>query len=91
MFFKHFASKNQLPGFHISGTMVENGLTILKVMRSATDREKFATIFSETSNLDNLGSFFIFKLHNIFLSPTKVKKVVTFLTPLRDIVLTVFQ
>ena len=27
MFFKHFASKNQLPGFYISGTLVENGLT----------------------------------------------------------------
>ena len=25
-FFKHFASKNQLPGFYISGTLVENGL-----------------------------------------------------------------
>ena len=26
MFSKHFASKNQLPGFYISGTLVENGL-----------------------------------------------------------------
>ena len=26
MFFKHFASKNQLLGFYISGTLVENGL-----------------------------------------------------------------
>ena len=25
-FFKHFASKNQLPVFYISGTLVENGL-----------------------------------------------------------------
>ena len=25
--FKHFASKNQLPGFFISGTLVENGLS----------------------------------------------------------------
>ena len=24
MFFKQFASKNQLPGFYISGTLVEN-------------------------------------------------------------------
>ena len=23
---KHFASKNQLPGFHICGALVENGL-----------------------------------------------------------------
>ena len=27
MFFKHFACKKQLPGFYISGTWVENGLT----------------------------------------------------------------
>ena len=26
VFFKHFASKNQLPGFYISGILVENGL-----------------------------------------------------------------
>ena len=26
VFFKDFASKNQLPGFYISGTLVENGL-----------------------------------------------------------------
>ena len=28
VFFKHFASKNQLPGFYISGTLVENGINI---------------------------------------------------------------
>ena len=27
VFFKHFASKIQLPGFYISGILVENGLT----------------------------------------------------------------
>ena len=27
MFFKYSASKNQLPGFYISGTWVENGLS----------------------------------------------------------------
>ena len=26
MFFKHFPSKNQLFGFYMSGTLVENGL-----------------------------------------------------------------
>ena len=26
VFFKYFASKNQLPGFYIGGTLVENGL-----------------------------------------------------------------
>ena len=29
VFFKHFASKNQLPGFYIIGTLVENGLNML--------------------------------------------------------------
>ena len=28
VFFKHFASKNQLPGFYISGTLVENRLIL---------------------------------------------------------------
>ena len=26
LFFKHFSSKNQLPGLSVSGTLVENGL-----------------------------------------------------------------
>ena len=26
MFFKHFASKNQVPGIYVSETLVENGL-----------------------------------------------------------------
>ena len=28
MFSKHFASKNQLPGFCVNGTLVENGLKL---------------------------------------------------------------
>ena len=28
VFFKYFASKNQLPRFYISGAFVENGLTL---------------------------------------------------------------
>ena len=27
VFFKHFASKNQLPGFYTSGTLIKNGLS----------------------------------------------------------------
>ena len=27
LFFKHFASKSQLPGLSVSGTLAENGLT----------------------------------------------------------------
>ena len=29
VFFKHFASKNQLPGLSVSGTLVENRLNIM--------------------------------------------------------------
>ena len=32
VFFKYFASKNQLPGFSVSGTLVENGLKYLEFM-----------------------------------------------------------
>ena len=29
MVFKHFASKNQLPGLCVNGTLVENGLRVI--------------------------------------------------------------
>ena len=38
MLFKHFASKNQLPGLSISGTSVENGLKLV---------EQFLRLFSD--------------------------------------------
>ena len=42
--FKHFASKNQLPGFYISGTLVENELTEdFCLTYSTTDRYPFPT------------------------------------------------
>ena len=31
VFFKHFASKNQLPGFYVSGTLVGNGLILFLI------------------------------------------------------------
>ena len=31
MFFKHFGSKNQRPGFYISGTLVGNRLIIIQI------------------------------------------------------------
>ena len=34
MFFKHFGSKNQLPGLSIIGTLVENGLMIVLTIKS---------------------------------------------------------
>ena len=36
MFFKHFAGKNQLPGFYISRTLVENGLNLIKALLEMT-------------------------------------------------------
>ena len=32
VFFKHFASENQLPGLSVSGTLVENGLRIFRTI-----------------------------------------------------------
>ena len=34
MFFKHFASKNQLPGLPVSGTLVKNGLIVMTIIDS---------------------------------------------------------
>ena len=34
VFFKHFTSKNQLPGFYITGTLVKNGLKAFKNLTS---------------------------------------------------------
>ena len=31
MYFKHFAGKNQLPGFYLSGTLVENELRCVRI------------------------------------------------------------
>ena len=43
MFFKHFASKNQLPGLSINGTLVENELIHLNSLNmvSKTGVERF--------------------------------------------------
>ena len=41
VFLKYFASKNQLPGFYISQTLVENGLIILTSKSKEQDREKW--------------------------------------------------
>ena len=49
MFFKHFASKNQLPGCYISGTLVENGL--MKIMQTDILRVRM----SKNELLDILG------------------------------------
>ena len=43
--FKHFASKNQLPGLSISGTLVEIGLKKLVLMSLKTDLTIIITQF----------------------------------------------
>ena len=82
MFFKHFASKNQLPDFYISGTLVENGLNMMKAL---------------TLNLSNLSRYMPTEMrhwhqkskyedsHDIFVYEIRlqnVKKVVVFLANL---------
>ena len=61
MFFKHFASKNQLPGFYIIGKLVENRLN-----ENAT-KQKYLTsfLFSTSSTLFTVGimSFNFFLSH----------------------------
>ena len=42
MFFKHFASKNQLPGLSVSGTLVENGL--IKLLNQWKPYNKYNTV-----------------------------------------------
>ena len=55
MFFRHFASKNQLPGFYIGGTLVENGLMVLQEIVSdiiETNMEvKYATLKLNLANV----------------------------------------
>ena len=51
MFFKHFGSKNQLPGFYISRTLVENGL--IKIVKFW-----FKLILSQTSGFI-LSTFYV--------------------------------
>ena len=50
MFFKHFASKNQLPGLSINGTLVENGLVLNELERinqliSVSNHQKAIFVF----------------------------------------------
>ena len=70
-----------------------------EVLSSASDKAKlFAENFSKNSNLDDSGiSLAVFpsrtnlKLHNIFITPKMVKKVVTNLDLSEALVLVVFQ
>ena len=48
MFFKHFASKDQLPGLSVSGTLVENGLNKFFFI-PFRDEEKNESILSSFS------------------------------------------
>ena len=48
MFFKHFASKNRLPGFCISETLVENGLTYI---RATIWNKNFLAVLRENFSL----------------------------------------
>ena len=52
LFFKYFASKNQLPGFYIRGTLIENGL--MEVF--ATTANGFLLLSSFTKKLFGMAS-----------------------------------
>ena len=42
VYFKHFASKNQLPGLSVSGILVKNGMKVIAFFLLAfTDQEFF--------------------------------------------------
>ena len=45
--FKHFASKNQLTGFYISGTLVENGLKSTLNQRKPLNKRELKTNSNE--------------------------------------------
>ena len=55
MLFKHFASKNQLPGLSVSGTLVENGLKFI------TDLQSFDNLIGNRSWLIRYNSLNIRK------------------------------
>ena len=48
MFSKHFASKNQLPGLSINGTLVENGLVL-------NELERINQLFSVSNHQKAIG------------------------------------
>ena len=52
MFFKHFASKNQLPGLSVNGTLVENGLgNLLKFgLRQPASLLKMSISYAESKH-----------------------------------------
>ena len=55
MFFKHFASKNQLHGFYISGTLVEN---VSKVTFTASESfSSGSNQLDQPNTLDRIGYF----------------------------------
>ena len=74
MFFKYFASKNQLPGLSTIGTLVENGSKyglqiLIKAPHSATKRASYSGIHNiilrnrkvTRNNLLDIFSFFLVK------------------------------
>ena len=54
MFFKHFAGKNQLPGFYISGILVENGT--FKMNLKCTNWTTRSTWEAELQQLSRMAS-----------------------------------
>ena len=58
MFFKHFASKSQLPGLSMNGTLVENGLR--ESQKLDLEFKKFGQVFKKLVRvIKKLGHVFL--------------------------------
>ena len=74
MFFKHFTSKIQLPGFYISGTLVEIGLTFSPAIPTRHHRGRNFIWLNSPFNSNvkrNVGKLFLtllFKKNNVSIS-----------------------
>ena len=61
MFFKHFASKNQLPGLSVTRTLVENGLNSMNTTQQILIRRDY--ILENAAGLNNSDEIILSKLY----------------------------
>ena len=61
MFFKHFASKNQLPGSSISGTLVEYGLNNILQLRQTLNHDGAIHRFSALGTVSHCTKDEVFR------------------------------
>ena len=61
VFFKHFASKNQLPGLSVTRTLVENGLNSMNTTQQILIRRDY--ILENAAGLNNSDEIILSKLY----------------------------